>query len=156
VIPLRTKPTLTEAAVDAVLEAGREAAGSLGCHVSVVIVDDALTPRAAVRTDDADVLTLGLATGKARLVAANGMPTGSWRGLVADDALLGLTLPIALDRLLDGAVFFGGGYPIRVDGSVIGGVGVSGGSESEDDLIACRALAGLPQAEQFVPEAAGE
>lgn len=40
-------------------------------------------------------------------------------------------------------VIFGGGIPVRVDGTVIGAVGASGGSVEHDILVAQAALAGL-------------
>jgi len=41
---------------------------------------------------------------------------------------------------VDGMIIFGGGYPLQVNGKVIGGVGVSGGSVEEDMLVAQAAL----------------
>ena len=38
-------------------------------------------------------------------------------------------------------VVFGGGYPIKVDGKVVGGIGVSGGHYSHDMQVAEAALA---------------
>ena len=151
-IALATKPVLTAAAGDGMVAAARRYAAEIGCRVTIVVVDDQLAPWALVRTDGADMLTVGLALGKARLVAANGMPTAAWRGLAENDPFLGLTIPTALDRLLDGAVLFGGGYPIRVDGHTIGGIGVSGGSEEQDDAVARIGLTGLPQAEHFTDD----
>ena len=60
-------------------------------------------------------------------------------------ALADLTVPGAplygLQDLCDGRiVVFGGGYPITVDGKVIGGIGVSGGTAEEDMAIATYAL----------------
>jgi uncharacterized protein GlcG (DUF336 family) len=153
-IVLATKPAMTAVAVDAVMAAANAHAAQLECCVTVAVVDDTLAPRALLRMDGADVLTVGLAVGKARLAAANGMPTSKWRGLTDDDPYLGLTIPTALDRLLDGAILFGGGYPIRVDGHTIGGIGVSGGSENQDDAIARAALNALPQAEQHAAPSA--
>ena len=40
-------------------------------------------------------------------------------------------------------VVFGGGYPIKVDGQVVGGIGVSGGHYSEDQQVAETALKAL-------------
>ncbi|MDF1759777.1 MAG: heme-binding protein [Coxiellaceae bacterium] len=36
---------------------------------------------------------------------------------------------------------FGGGYPIKVDGHIIGALGVSGGKVPEDEKVAAAALA---------------
>jgi uncharacterized protein GlcG (DUF336 family) len=40
-------------------------------------------------------------------------------------------------------VIFGGGIPIKVDGTVIGAVGASGGSVEQDNSVARAALAGM-------------
>ncbi|HEY8341981.1 MAG TPA: heme-binding protein, partial [Calditerricola sp.] len=42
---------------------------------------------------------------------------------------------------------FGGGFPIVVDGEVIGAIGVSGASEEEDEAICQAALEALKAAE---------
>lgn len=148
-----TKPSLTATGVDRILTAGIATANELGCHVTVVVVDDALVPRALNRMDGADLLTVGLATGKARLVAANGAPSGIWRGLADHDRFLEATVGIALDRLLDGAVLFAGGFPLRLNGWTVGGVGISGGREDQDEAIGRRAIAALPQLDQFPTQA---
>lgn len=147
-LELPSRPALGEVAVDAVLTAGRARAAELGGNVTIVIVDETLFARAMLRMDGADTLTVGLASGKARLAAANGMPTTRWRGIMDADAFLGPTIPTALDRILDGAVLFGGGHPIRVRGHTIGAVGVSGGTEADDEEIARSSLTALPQAQQ--------
>ncbi len=54
---------------------------------------------------------------------------------------------------LDGAVLFGGGYPFKVDGTAVGGIGGSGGSEAEDDKVARAGLAAVSGAKLFTPEA---
>lgn len=148
--PLPTKPYLDTPGVDAVMVAARHAAVRLDDRFTVVVVDDTATLRALFRGDAADQLTVGLATGKARLSAANGMPTHRWRQLVANDPYLGFTVPVALDRLLGGAVLFAGGYPLVVDGTVVGAVGASGGTETQDDDVARAGLAGLLLADQFL------
>jgi uncharacterized protein GlcG (DUF336 family) len=40
-------------------------------------------------------------------------------------------------------VVFGGGYPIKIDGQLVGGIGVSGGHWKEDMQCAEAALAAL-------------
>jgi uncharacterized protein GlcG (DUF336 family) len=40
-------------------------------------------------------------------------------------------------------VIFGGGIPVKANGSVIGGVGASGGSVEQDVLVARAAVDGL-------------
>jgi uncharacterized protein GlcG (DUF336 family) len=40
-------------------------------------------------------------------------------------------------------VIFGGGYPITIDGAVVGAIGVSGGHDSQDQEVAEAGLAVL-------------
>jgi uncharacterized protein GlcG (DUF336 family) len=143
------RPSLSEQALDSVIAAARNRAAHLGGGFTIVVVDDAAQFRALWRMDGADMLTVGLAAGKARLAAANGMPTSLWRGILAADPHLASTLPTALDRILDGAVLLGGGYPIRVDDHTVGGIGVSGGTELEDADVARNGLIAFAGAEQF-------
>ncbi len=149
---LSVKPNLNATVVDDVMAAARQRATALGGGFTIAIVDDSATPRALFRMDAADLLTLGLALGKARLVASNGMPTAIWRDLIGNDPYLGLTVPTALGWMLSGAVLFGGGYPFQVDGTTVGGIGVSGGSEAEDDEVAHAGLAAVPEATQFTDD----
>lgn len=47
----------------------------------------------------------------------------------------------SLDSSGDGRIIcFGGGYPIKVDGKVIGAIGISGGTAEEDMAVATYAL----------------
>jgi uncharacterized protein GlcG (DUF336 family) len=112
------------------MAASRRRATKLGGKFTIAVMDDSSNLRALVRLDSADTVTVGLALGKARTAVSNGMPTRIWRSLIANDEYLGLTIPIAFDRVLEGAVLFGGGYPFQVDGTTVGSIGVSGGTES--------------------------
>jgi uncharacterized protein GlcG (DUF336 family) len=40
-------------------------------------------------------------------------------------------------------VVFGGGFPIKCDGQIIGGIGVSGGTVEEDMIVANAGLAAI-------------
>jgi uncharacterized protein GlcG (DUF336 family) len=128
---------------------GLSVATALGCCVTVEIIDEPLTPRALMRMDGTDMITAGLATGRAWPAAANGPLTAVWRGLASADCFLGATIPVALDRPLDGPMLFAGGYPLRADGWTLGGVGASGGHEQQDDPIARGVLGTLLQLQQF-------
>ena len=58
---------------------------------------------------------------------------------IKDDPPLADGAPTGIERL----VIFGGGYPIMVDGQVVGAIGVSGGHYSEDQQVAEAGLAAL-------------
>ena len=53
-----------------------------------------------------------------------------------------------LDRMEEGkkaVVIFGGGIPLKVDGRIIGGLGISGGTGEEDHSLAEYGLSVLPE-----------
>jgi uncharacterized protein GlcG (DUF336 family) len=67
------------------------------------------------------------------------MPTHGWFDFIKDDPPLASGAPSGIDRL----VIFGGGYPITIDGAVVGAIGVSGGHYSQDQEVAEAGLAVL-------------
>ena len=75
---------------------------------------------------------------RARAVGC-GIPSHAWHDFIKDDAPLADGAPTGIDRL----VIFGGGYPITVDGRLVGGIGVSGGHYSEDQKVAEAGLVAL-------------
>lgn len=84
------------------------------------------------RMEDAFFTSVGIATDKAFTAAAVKKGTHVLTNIVKpENDLFGLNLTNN-GRI----VTFGGGLPILVDGEVIGGVGVSGGSVAEDMAVA--------------------
>ncbi len=88
--------------------------------------------------DGAPLLSVDLAKDKAYTAAAYGIPTHAWFDFVKNDPPL-LHGIVKTPRL----IVFGGGYPIEIDGAVVGGIGVSGGHYSQDQQVAEAALAAL-------------
>jgi uncharacterized protein GlcG (DUF336 family) len=91
---------------------------------------------AALRMDGAQKVALPLASDKAYTAVALGAPTETWSGSTApggDDCGMASALGGRL-------VVFAGGLPIQVDGTVIGGVGVSGAAATVDRACACAGL----------------
>ena len=75
---------------------------------------------------------IDIAIDKAYTAASFGLPTGAWHAALAshsDAVRQGLVLRPRF-------VAFGGGLPIVEDGALIGGIGVSGGSEAQDEQCA--------------------
>ena len=108
------------------------AARSEGVAACIAVCNPAGDPIVTIRMDGAPRLSAGIALDKAYTVASfNGMPTHKWWPLLADDPALVHGFPHT-PRL----VVFGGGVPVRVDGAVVGAVGVSGGSSDQDRVIA--------------------
>jgi uncharacterized protein GlcG (DUF336 family) len=131
------------------LEAARRVAGAAvaaalaqGISICVAVCDTSGEPIITERMDGAPRLCAGVALNKAYTVASfNGMPTHAWWPLLADDPALvhGFTQTPRL-------VVFAGGVPVRIDGALVGAVGVSGGSSEQDRAIAEAGVASLVSA----------
>lgn len=90
---------------------------------------------AFLRMPGAFLHSIDIAIDKAYTAASFGFPTSQWMSIIQDDPALREGI-VQRERL----VIFGGGVPIQIDGELIGGVGVSGGSSEEDEICA---LAGI-------------
>ena len=116
---------LAERVADAVIaEAGR-----MGIKVVVALSDAAGNPKLVKVMEDAYIASYDIAVNKAYTVVALKMPTVKLKPLAAPGGeLYGI-------QFTNGGkiVIFGGGDPlINPKGKIIGGLGVSGGSEEQD------------------------
>jgi uncharacterized protein GlcG (DUF336 family) len=128
----------TEAAHQAIAAAEAKAA-EIETPMVIAIVDDGGALKAFSRMDGAALLSVQVAQDKAYTAVGFGMPTHGWHDFIKDDPPLADGAPSGIDRL----VIFGGGYPIQVDGRVVGAIGVSGGHYSQDQQVAEAGLAAL-------------
>ena len=88
------------------------------------------------RMEGALIASIDISIKKAYTANALKMPTDLAGQLAGPDAPL-----CGLERTNDNRfVLFGGGYPFKADGEVVGGIGVSGGSVEQDMEIASYAL----------------
>jgi uncharacterized protein GlcG (DUF336 family) len=124
-------PTISLAAAERAVRAAVDRAAELGVAVVVAVADAAGELKAYARMDGAPLLSVRIAQDKAWTAAAFGLPTDAWWGLVKDEPPL-LHGIVKTERL----VIFGGGVPLVVEGRVVGGIGVSGGSADQDRAIA--------------------
>ena len=76
---------------------------------------------------------------KAYTDVLKGIPTDQWYENIKDEPSHLHGVPSAIDRV----TIFGGGYPIEVDGQLVGGIGVSGGSHLEDMEVARAGLTAI-------------
>jgi len=131
--------TITLAGARRVLDAAIAAAGGHGIDVCISVCDPGGNPVLTARMDGAPLLSQRIADDKAYTVAAfKGLPTSAWWGAIEGEPSLvhGITHTPRL-------IVFGGGAPIRVDGTLVGAVGISGGSAEQDAAIADAAAAAL-------------
>ena len=129
----------TEAAALAVQAALRHAADK-GWKVNAAVVDRGGNLMAFLRAPGAFLHSIELAIDKAYTAASFGFPTKGWMSMVGHDE--GMKLGFAAQPRL---VVFGGGLPIRPAGPAewIGGIGVSGASEEQDEECARAGLAAI-------------
>ncbi|GAE25611.1 hypothetical protein JCM9140_1617 [Halalkalibacter wakoensis JCM 9140] len=112
-----------------------EKAVELNIKVSVAVVDDGGNLFGFMRMDGAKVIPSNIAQNKAYTAVGFGISTADWYDRIKDKPAL-LHGMVHTDRM----TIFGGGQPIYDGEDLIGGIGVSGGSQEQDDLCALSAL----------------
>ncbi|MCU7851868.1 MAG: heme-binding protein [Candidatus Thiodiazotropha sp. (ex Monitilora ramsayi)] len=117
-------------AMQAVTAASQHAEG-IGVVINAAVVDRGGNLLAFQRQNGAPLHSISIAIDKAYSAVSFGFSTADWLSLIGDQPPLREGL-VQRDRL----VIFGGGLPIRVDGELVGAIGVSGASETEDEACA--------------------
>ena len=123
------KQTISYESAAKMVAAAVTKAAQLGCKQNVVVVDDGGNLKAFGRMDGAALLGLEGCQRKA-FTALFGVGTQDLYNAIKEDQ----SLVIGLSHF-SRATMVGGGLPIVVDGEVIGGIGVGGGTVDED--VAC-------------------
>jgi uncharacterized protein GlcG (DUF336 family) len=131
--------TITTDAAHRMIAAAEAKATEMGVPMCIAVADPGGNLKAFSRMDGAALLSTQIAQDKAYTAVGFGMPTHGWHDFIKDDAPLAAGAPTGIDRL----VIFGGGYPITVDGTVVGAIGVSGGHYTQDQQVAEAGLAAL-------------
>ncbi len=131
--------TLQEA--DRLAAQALEAAAGHGARVAVVVVDGAGHVVRLSRMDGVGYLSTRIAEAKARTAAALGRPTAATQERAAAAPALYATLA----ELSGGPMLHvPGGVPLQEAGTVVGAVGVSGGTPDQDQAIAQSAVDARP------------
>ncbi|MGY1838344.1 MULTISPECIES: GlcG/HbpS family heme-binding protein [unclassified Modestobacter] len=115
-------------------------AEEIGVQVSVALVDVAGFDLVVIRAPGAPGFTAGLARRKAATAAAFRRPTAELREIHERRPEV---IELAGEQLGFRPTTLGGGLPWRVDGEVVGGIGVSGATPEQDTECAAAALAAL-------------
>jgi uncharacterized protein GlcG (DUF336 family) len=114
------------------------AARAEGRGVTVAVVDTAGVLVAFERMDGAPRFSAELAPSKARTAMTFGRPTSAMEAMCADRPAF------ASSFVHQGGWYLGrGGYPVVVDGEVVGGIGVSGDEAEREEGLARDAAASL-------------
>ena len=126
------KRSITLEAAQRVIAAALAEADKLGVKVAVTVLDESGVLKAFARDDAAALVNVQSSQDKAYTAVGLGMASHKWYPMIKDDPALLTGVVGAIDRL----VIFGGGVPIKVDGHLVGAVGVGGGSHEQDRQIA--------------------
>ena len=128
---------LAQRMVDEAVAKARE----IGVSENVAILDDGGNLKAFSRMDGAPILCIEMAQNKA-YTALFGVPTQDFFNLIQGDPSLLAGIP-TLARV----AAWGGGFPIKVDGEIVGAIGLSGAPTVQNDVdCAMAALALVPDA----------
>jgi len=124
---------LAQKMVNAAVAKARE----LGVSENVVILDDGGNLKAFGRMDGAPLPTIEMAQNKA-YTALFGVSTQDFFNFIQKDPSLLAGVP-TLSRM----AAWGGGFPIRVNGEVVGAIGVSGAPAVQNDVDCASAALAL-------------
>ena len=120
------------------LEAAVAYADQIGVKINVAMADAGGNLTGFLRMPGAFVQSIDIAIDKAYTAAGFGFSTKKWMDVIGHDD--GMKFGFSARPRL---VVFGGGLPVRVNGELIGGIGVSGASEAQDEECARAALAAI-------------
>lgn len=134
-LTLLTKKVLTLEAARVVAAAAEAEARRNDWTMVICIVDDGAHPIYLARMDGTQIASVVVAQDKAASAVRFKRPTK-----VLEDAVAGGRIVV---MKLAGATPVEGGLPIVVEGEVIGGIGVSGGTSPQDGQVAAAGLAML-------------
>jgi glc operon protein GlcG len=122
------RPTLTLELAKKIAAGCEERSRKEGWSMIVAVVDTGGQLKYFSRMDDSMGISVGLAQAKAHTSASAPFSTRKFRE-IAKNNVPGL-------ELTPGTSAVAGGLPIMLNGKHIGGVGVSGGSEDQDEICA--------------------
>jgi uncharacterized protein GlcG (DUF336 family) len=108
------------------VEAAVAKAKAIGVAENVAVLDDGGDLKAFARMDGAPILSIEIAQNKA-YTALFGLATQDFFNFIQTDPSLLAGIP-QLGRV----AAYGGGLPIKIDGAIVGAIGVSGGTVPND------------------------
>src|SRR3954467_1576979 len=124
---------LAQKMVDEAIGKARE----LGVTENVAILDDGGNLKAFSRMDGAPILCIEIAQNKA-YTALFGVSTQDFFNFIQSDPSLLVGMP-TLSRV----AAWGGGFPIKVEGDIVGAIGLSGAPTVQNDVDCARAALAL-------------
>jgi uncharacterized protein GlcG (DUF336 family) len=131
------KHTISSELAQKMVNAAVAKARELGVSENVTILDDGGNLKAFSRMDGAPIPTIEMAQNKA-YTALLGVSTQDFFNFIKGDPSLLAGVP-TLARM----AAWGGGFPIKVDGEIVGAIGVSGAPTVQNDVDCARAALAL-------------
>lgn len=128
---LQATPGISAEAAATAVQAAVRHAEAKGWKINVAVVDRGGNLMAFLRQPGAFLHSIQIAIDKAYTSASFGFPTKAWMSIVGQDE--GMKLGFSAQPRL---IVFGGGLPVPGGGEWIGGIGVSGASEAQDEECA--------------------
>lgn len=143
---MRTIPTVTLDDARRVIAAGADEAARQQQPMSIAVVDAGGTLVAQIRQDGAWIGSVDVAIDKAFSARAFDVST---EGLGGERPARTVLRPPAPDH--GRVMIFAGGIPLRSGDTIVGAVGVSGGTDDQDQAVASAAAAGLDASDCAAP-----
>ncbi|MBW3663915.1 MAG: heme-binding protein [Actinobacteria bacterium] len=125
--------TLTLEEANLMLDAAQAKAEELGVPEVLCVADNAGYPIALRRLEGGKVSSVAIAMNKAFTAAAHRKPTHRYTNAVPGEEAFGI-----MTQHEGRFTIFVGGWPVEVDGEVVGAISASGGN-GEQDIACCKA-----------------
>jgi uncharacterized protein GlcG (DUF336 family) len=125
-----TYHTLSLAEANLILDAAQKKAEEIGVPEVLCVADSAGYPIALRRLDGGKVTSVQIAMNKAFTAAGHRKPTHHYKNALPGEEAFGI-----FTQHEGRFTVFVGGFPIVVDGKVVGGVGASGGNGEQDIAV---------------------
>ena len=135
-----SRQSLTLEAANSMLNAAISQANAMGIQEVVVIDDRDGFPITMARMDNARLTSINIAMDKAYTAAVRQAATADLISNFQDNPA-GMASFLAQPHM----TLLGGGMPIMVGGTLVGGIGASGGTADQDVQVAQAGLATLPR-----------
>lgn len=126
---------LTEEVCEQLAQAAKNESRRIGVGITLSVTDENGNLRLLQRFGDAILPSIEISQKKAYTAAVLRQPTAEF-GQIAQPGGNAFGINITNQNL----VIFGGGFPLKLQGTTVGGIGVSGGSVQQDEQVAQKVL----------------
>ena len=138
--PVITVRRLTLEDAKMIMQAAEDKAREIGVAETICVCDDGGHPLGLHRMTGARITGVEIAIAKAFTAAGHRRPTHRFNEAPGGPALPG-NEAFGIHAMHPGRfAIFVGGFPIEVEGQVVGGIGVSGGNGQQDVAVATAAI----------------